>query len=91
MSEGVPPLRKQIADAKRLGIIVEGVRRTGEVRFLLPSGGPSIRVNHRRTDGTREVAKMLKEVSMNGTSMERCPTCGRTREAGADCRRCGRA
>jgi hypothetical protein len=35
---------------------VETVDRTGEVRLVAPDGGPTICVNNRRKDGTREVA-----------------------------------
>jgi len=51
--------RDQIAEAKRLGIEVRPVRRTGEVRFLLP-GEPPVTMNNRRTDGTRAVEAMLR-------------------------------
>jgi hypothetical protein len=55
----VKSLREQKAEARRLGIIVTPVRRHGEVRFMLPNGGPSVRVNNRRTDGTRAVQRFI--------------------------------
>lgn len=51
--------RDQIAEARRLGLIVQPVRRTGEIRFLDPAGGSSVRLNNRRKDGTRAVEAML--------------------------------
>lgn len=51
--------RDQLAEARRLGLRVEPVRRTGEVRVSPPDGGPSVRINNRRTDGTRAVEAML--------------------------------
>lgn len=52
--------REQIAEAKRLGLRVEPVRRTGEIRFLVP-GEPPVTMNNRRTDGTRAVEKLLSK------------------------------
>ena len=62
----VKSLREQKREAATLGIVVEPVRRTGEVRFLLPDGGPSVRVNNRRADGTSEVEKLLKKLKKEG-------------------------
>lgn len=50
--------KDQIAEAKRLGIVVQPVRRTGEIRFLVP-GEPPVTMNNRRTDGSRAVEKLL--------------------------------
>lgn len=52
--------RDAIAEARRLGITVETVRRTGEVRFTSPDGGPTVRLNNRRDDSTRAVEAMLR-------------------------------
>lgn len=52
--------RDAIAEAKRLGIEVEPVRRTGEVRFRSPLlGGPAVTMNHRRDDASRAVEKLI--------------------------------
>jgi hypothetical protein len=52
--------RDAIAEAKRLGIEVEPVRRTGEVRFRSPLlGGPPVTMNHRRDDASRAVEKLI--------------------------------
>lgn len=55
--------KAQLAEARRLGLIVEPVRRTGEIRIKPPDGGPSVRINNRRTDGTRAVMRMLEAYS----------------------------
>ena len=55
-------LREQKAEAQRLGIRVERVRRTGEVRFFAGLDVPPITVNNRRKDGTREVARLIERV-----------------------------
>lgn len=52
--------KDQIAEARRLGISVENVRRTGEVRFISPlPDEPPVTMNNRRKDGTRAVERML--------------------------------
>ncbi len=57
----VRSLRVQIAEAKRLGIPVDGVYRSGEIRFLsLIEGVPDARVNARRKDGTPEVERIIR-------------------------------
>jgi len=58
----VRTLREAKAEARRLGIVVEPVERTGEVRFLSPHGGPSVRANNRRTDSTRAVERLIERV-----------------------------
>lgn len=50
--------KEQIAEARRLGVIVKPVRRTGEIPFLRP-GEPPVTMNNRRTDGTRAVEKLI--------------------------------
>lgn len=63
VSEGVPSLRVAKAEAARLGIRVEDVRRTGERRFISPfPGESSVRVNDRRTDATRELMRLIERV-----------------------------
>jgi len=54
----VKSLRVQIIEARDVGIPVEHVHRTGEVRFI--GLDTSIRVNSRRKDGTPEVAKLIE-------------------------------
>lgn len=65
--------RDQIAEAKRLGLIVQPVRRTGEMRFLEPMGGPSVRVNNRRKDGTLAVEALLAKHRPTPTPKEAPP------------------
>jgi len=54
-------LKDQIRRAKELGILVEGVRRTGEIKFVAP-GEPTVRVSHpsRRKDGARAVEQLIR-------------------------------
>jgi hypothetical protein len=42
-------LREQLAEARRLGIQVVLVRRTGEIRLVAP-GEPTVTLNNRRKD-----------------------------------------
>ena len=59
-TRGVPTLRAQLAEARRLGLVVQPIRRTGEVRVIdVCCGGSSVRVNNRRKDGTREVGHLV--------------------------------
>lgn len=52
--------RDAIAEAKRLGIEVEPVRRTGEIRFRSPlTGDPPVTLNNRRDDASRAVEKLI--------------------------------
>ena len=49
-----------IAEARRLGIIVRPVRRTGEVRFISPNPDePPVTLNNRRKDASRAVEKLI--------------------------------
>lgn len=52
--------REQIAEARRLGILVTPKRRTGEIVYLL-TGHPPVTQNNRRTDGTRAVEKLIAQ------------------------------
>lgn len=51
--------RDAIAEAKRLGIEVEPVRRTGEVRFTSPFIDKPVTLNNRRSDSSRAVEKLI--------------------------------
>ena len=51
--------RKQLRAAKKAGATVTRVKATGEVRVEFGPGRPTIRMNNRRKDGTREVQKHL--------------------------------
>jgi hypothetical protein len=53
--------KNQIAEARRLGIRVEPVRRTGEILFIGPEGEPPVTMNNRRKDGSKAVAKAHRE------------------------------
>lgn len=54
-------LRVAIMRANALSIVVEHVRRTGEIRFTAPDR-PTRRVNGRRKDVSRALAKFLRDV-----------------------------
>lgn len=56
---GVPSLRDQLAEARRLGCKVVKVRRTGEVR-VYDGCCPPVTINARRKDGTREVQRRIE-------------------------------
>lgn len=51
--------RDAIAEAKRLGIEVRPVRRTGEIRFLI-TGEPPVTLNNRRDDASRAVERLIE-------------------------------
>ncbi|HXG26528.1 MAG TPA: hypothetical protein VNL94_06725 [Candidatus Binatia bacterium] len=57
--QGVPSLRAQLAEARRVGCRVEAVRRTGEVR-VWDGCCPPLTINNRRRDGTRELAERIE-------------------------------
>lgn len=53
-------LRDAIAEAERLGIRHERMRRTGELKFYRPDGRMVI-VNGRRKDSTRVLVSLLRQ------------------------------
>jgi len=56
---GVPNLIDLLAEAKRLGLRVDIVRRTGEIRVV--AGWGSATCNNRRKDGNRALIGLLRE------------------------------
>jgi len=58
--EGVPNLRELLAMAQRLGLRVEPVRRTGEVR-VYGSDGTRATCNVRRKDGNRKLLSIIRK------------------------------
>ena len=54
-------LRRAIILANSLGIAVEHVRRTGELRFTAADHHP-VKVNGRRKDVSRTLARLLRDV-----------------------------
>ena len=60
-SAGTPSLKDALRRAKRLGLEVEGNRRTGEVRVVCPGVA---RVNHnaRRKDASRALLALIRRV-----------------------------
>jgi hypothetical protein len=59
VSEGVPSQKKALAEARRLGIEVKTVNRTGEVRLRGFLSSVPVTANHRRKDSTREIQKLI--------------------------------
>ena len=55
-------LREAIRVARDLGIAVEDVRRTGEIRFRARGMAPVVQ-NARRKDATRAVVRLLRRVA----------------------------
>ena len=53
-----PSLRTALAEARRLGCLVEHVRRTGEIRVC--HGGDAVVVNHRRKDASKRLLVLLR-------------------------------
>jgi hypothetical protein len=56
---GVPNLIDLLAEAKRLGLRVDLVTRTGEVRITAAWG--MVKCNNRRKDGNRALIVLLRE------------------------------
>lgn len=54
-------LREALVRALQLGLEVEHVNRTGEVRVYI-SGRPSVRLNGRRKDAPRALTTMLNQI-----------------------------
>lgn len=63
---GNPNLRDLLREARRLGCHVEPVRRTGETDVQAPDGGPPVRVNVRRKDGSKALVGLLRRVQAEG-------------------------
>lgn len=55
-------LRDACQLARRLGVRVEHIRRTGELRFSVP-GVPSVKHNARRKDSSRRLVTLLRRAS----------------------------
>ena len=55
-------LKHALQIARRNGISVEPVRRTGEIRFSHPSQSRTLRCNGRRKDAPRELVAFLRDV-----------------------------
>lgn len=56
---GVPNLIDLLAEARRLGLKVDTVNRTGEIRITAPWG--MVKCNNRRKDGNRALIVLLRE------------------------------
>ena len=57
---GVPSLRDTARYAMKIGMEVDSVRRTGEIRFRSPHAPHTpVTVNNRRKDSTREVQRLI--------------------------------
>lgn len=52
-----------VRSARRLGILVEHLRKTGELRWSHPSAQKPIRVNSRRKDAPRHATTFLRKVA----------------------------
>lgn len=52
-------MREVVREARRLGIVVRTVSRTGEVRFSFPDG-PPVTANNRRKSAPREVVRRVR-------------------------------
>ena len=52
-----------LAEADRLGVEHDCVRRTGEIRFRFPDGGRPITVNRRRKDAPRQLTNRLRKLA----------------------------
>lgn len=59
---GNPNLTECIDYANAVGVAVERVHRTGELRFSHPSWPTTVRVNSRRKDSPRKLLVMLRRV-----------------------------
>ncbi len=57
-SVGAPSRRDLLNRARRLGIEVRNLRRTGDILVRVP-GRPSLRINARRKDVTRAFRKLI--------------------------------
>lgn len=57
---GTPNLRDLLVEARRLGLVVGTVPRTGEVRVVAP-WGRMVTLNNRRKDGARALIVLLRE------------------------------
>jgi diaminopimelate epimerase len=68
----VPTLRNQVKHAQKIGMTVETVRRTGEVRFRTPHNPHvCVTVNNRRKDSTREVQNLIRYHEQEQARVER--------------------
>jgi hypothetical protein len=55
-------LQQALQVARRHGVRVEAVRRTGEIRFRHPTQLRTVRCNGRRKDASRAVVTFLRQV-----------------------------
>jgi hypothetical protein len=60
-SRGVPNLREALIEAERLGLVIRGVRRTGEIDIIL--GQLRVRINSRRKDCPRALLSLMRKAS----------------------------
>lgn len=64
--EAVPTLRAALKQAHALGMQVEWVNRTGEVRVRLAAGGRWVTCNSRKKDASRALLDMIREQKEQG-------------------------
>lgn len=54
-------LRDAIEIAWSLGVVVEDVRRTGEIRFRFPGRAQPLRITRNRKDAPRKLLSLLRQ------------------------------
>lgn len=54
-------LRDAVHIAERMGLVVEGIRRTGEARVRFPWRGAPLKFNNRRADAPRKLLSLLRQ------------------------------
>lgn len=60
---GNPNLAETLSVARSLGVTVEKVNRTGEIRATHPAWGRSIKINERRKDSPRDLLVAVRRLA----------------------------